>query len=105
MSLLYKTTEREVSINGLLITRSHVLANAVGANQLISLYGCCSTAILTAAVLPVAATPSRLVATPGMDAGVKVTVPSMADVAVEDSALSSVPWVQIVCSAQGGDHA
>ena len=33
-------------------------------------------AMLTVAVLPVAARPSRLVATPGSDAGVKVTVPS-----------------------------
>ena len=39
-------------------------------------------AMLTVAVLPVTARPRRLVATPGREAGVKVTVPSRAEVAV-----------------------
>ena len=45
--------------------------------------------MLTLAVLPVTARASRLVATPGSDAGVKVTVPSRAEVAVAACVASS----------------
>jgi hypothetical protein len=45
-------------------------------------YGCCSMAMLTAEVSPETARAWRLVATLGSEAGAKVTVPSMAEVAV-----------------------
>jgi hypothetical protein len=45
-------------------------------------YGCCSTATGRALDLPVTARAMRLVATPGIDAGAKLTVPSRAEIAV-----------------------
>lgn len=59
-------------------------------------------AIGTLAVFPEAARPRRLVAMPGSDAGMKMTVPSMAEVAVEDCLARSAPWVQMAGGAQGG---
>ena len=50
--------------------------------RIVPLYGCCSIAMLRLAELPVTARPRRLVATPGSDAGVKLTEPSIADEAV-----------------------
>ena len=44
--------------------------------------GCCSIAIRRVPAFPVAAIPTRLVATPGSEAGVKLTVPSRAEVAI-----------------------
>jgi hypothetical protein len=66
-----------------------------------ALYGCCSTAMLKVGVLPEAARPSRSVATPGMVAGVKVTVPSRAEVAVAVCVASSADADQVV--AERGD--
>ena len=62
-------------------------------------------ATLSMLVFPVAAKPKRFVGTPGSEAGVKVTVPSIAEVAVEvwdarSSDAAQPPW-----GAQGGAHA
>lgn len=56
-------------------------------------------------VFPVVAKPTRFVGTPGSEAGVKVAVPSMAEVAVEvwdarSSDSAHRPW-----GGQGGAHA
>jgi hypothetical protein len=56
-------------------------------------------------VLPLAATPSRLVATPGRVAGVNATVPSRAEVAVADWVARRVEGGQTLCAAQGGAQA
>ena len=61
-------------------------------------YGCCEIVIGTAALEPEAASPAMFVATPESDAGIKVTVPSTAEVAVPASVASSVPGVQTVCA-------
>ena len=61
--------------------------------------------MLTVDVLPEAARPTRLVATPGNDAGAKTTEPSTAEVEVEASVPSSAPSVQTTWGAQGGVQA
>lgn len=63
-------------------------------------YGRLSTVAATVAVEPEAASAWRVVATPGSDAGEKLTVPSRAEVAAEDCIDSSAPAVQIVCAEQ-----
>jgi hypothetical protein len=78
---------------------------AYGMKRGSGLYGCCSIEMFTVAVLPEAERPRRLVATPGSDAGKKMTAPSTAEVAVEVCVASSEPWVQTVFGEQGGDHA
>ena len=62
-------------------------------------------AMLTVLELPVAARPSRLVATPGIDAGAKVTVPSRAEVAVETWVASNSVAAQRPWGGQGGAQA
>jgi len=52
-------------------------------------YGCCSAAKGRALDLPVIARAMRLVATPGIDAGAKLTVPSRAEIAVATWVASS----------------
>lgn len=68
-------------------------------------HGCCSIATLTVAVFPLDASPSRFVATPGSVTGVKVIVPSSAEVAIAVCVTNCAPCVQTVCGAQGGVHA
>ena len=57
--------------------------------------------MLALPALPVTARPTRLVATPGNDAGAKVTLPSRAEVAVADSVQSG----RRLASAGGFDFA
>ena len=56
-------------------------------------------------LLPVAASPTMFVATPGIHAGAKLTVPSSAEVAVDDCAPSSSVAAQRPCAGQGGAQA
>lgn len=62
-------------------------------------------ATLSVLVLPVAARPMRFVATPGIEAGAKVTVPSRAEVAVETCVASNSLTAQRPCGGQGGAQA
>lgn len=61
--------------------------------------------ILTLAVLPVAASAWSVVGMPGRAAGVKVTVPSMAEVVVETWVARRFDGGQTWCAPQGGAHA
>src|ERR1035437_807673 len=68
-------------------------------------YGCCSIATLIVLLLPVAASPTTVLAMPGSDAGAKLTDPSSAEVAVEDCVANSWAAAQRPCGGQGGAHA
>ena len=68
----------------------------------ICVHGFWVMAMGTVAEFPEAARPRRLVATPDSDVGIKVTVPSTAEVAVEDCFARSAPWAQMAGGAQGG---
>ena len=61
--------------------------------------------IWTVAVLPEAARAARLVGTPGWVMGEKVTVPSIAEVAVAVWVASRLLGGQTVWGLQGGDQA
>ena len=50
--------------------------------ELVEVQGCCSIVMIRVLVLPVAAKAMRLVGTPGIKAGAKLTIPSRAEVAV-----------------------
>ena len=62
-------------------------------------------AMFTLPASPVTARPSRSVATPGIEAGLKVTLPSTAEVAVADCVASNSLWSQRPCAGQGGAQA
>src|ERR1700685_1737690 len=68
-------------------------------------YGCSSMLTLTALASPVAASPTRWVGTPGSEAGTKITVPSMAEVAVESWDARSSEESHRPCVGQGGAQA
>jgi len=61
--------------------------------------------MLITEVLPEAASASRLVDTPGSAAGVNVTVPSSADVAVEVCVAKRMEGGQTLWGPHGGAHA
>ena len=60
---------------------------------------------LSALEEPVTARPTRVVGTPGIEAGMKETEPSRVEVAVEVSVASSCVWAHRPCPAQGGVQA
>ena len=68
-------------------------------------HGCCSICTLIVLDVPAAATPTRLVATPGSETGAKLTVPSKADVATEVWLASSCGCTQRPRAEHGGDQA